>query len=79
MSTTVDDMILVFSSWAHILFDTGASHSFISALFASILGLELETLNSVMSVGIPLEEIANYLTIVILYVSRLVDDNFWLT
>ena len=79
MSTTVDDMILVSSSWAHILFDTGASHSFISTLFASILGLELETLNSVMSVGIPLEEIVNYIIVAILYVSRLVDDNFWLT
>ena len=47
-------MVLVSSSWAHVLFDTGASHSFISRLFASILGLEFETLDSVMSVGVPL-------------------------
>ena len=36
------------------MFDTGASYSFISALFVSILGLEFETLDSVMSVGVPL-------------------------
>ena len=52
--TTVDGLVLVSSSWAHVLFDTSASHSFISALFASILRLEFETLGSVMSVGVPL-------------------------
>ena len=46
-------MILISSSWAHVLFNTGASLSFIAALFASKLGLEFETLNSVMSVRIP--------------------------
>ena len=48
----VDGMVLVSSSWAHVLFDTSASHSFISTLFTSILGLEFETLSLVMSVGV---------------------------
>ena len=52
--TTIDDMILVSSSWVHTLFDTGASHSFISALFPRMLGLEHKPLDSVMSVGVPL-------------------------
>ena len=47
-------MILVSNFWAHVLFDTSASHSFIYALFVSILGLEFKTLDSMMSVGIPL-------------------------
>ena len=54
VGTTVDGMILVSSSWAHALFDASASHSFISALFARMLGLEYEPLDSVMSVGVPL-------------------------
>ena len=53
-STTVDGMVFVYSSWAHTLFDTGASHSFIFVLFASMLGLELEPLDSTLSVGVPL-------------------------
>ena len=52
--TTVDGMVLVSSSWAHTLFDTSASHSFISILFASMLGLEHELLDSTLSVRIPL-------------------------
>ena len=47
-------MILVSNSWAHVLFDTEASHSFIFAFFVSIVGLEFETLDSVMSMGVPL-------------------------
>ena len=52
--TTVDGMLLVSSSWAHILFDAGASHSFISMLFVSMLRLEYEPLESTLSVGVPL-------------------------
>ena len=33
-------MILCFSIWAHVLFDPGATHFFISASFASILDIE---------------------------------------
>ena len=52
--TTVNGMVLVSSSWAHTLFDTGASHSFITILFTSMLGLEPEPLDSTLSVGVPL-------------------------
>ena len=52
--STINDMLLVSSSWAHVLFDTGASHSFISMLFASMLGLEYEPLESTLSMGVPL-------------------------
>ena len=47
-------MLQASSSWAHVLFDTGASHSFISMLFSSMLGLEYEPLEYVLSVGVPL-------------------------
>ena len=33
----VEGMILCFSTWAHVLFDPGATHSFISTSFASML------------------------------------------
>ena len=52
--STIDGMLLVSNSWAHALFDTGASQSFISMLFASMLGLEYEPLESALSVGVPL-------------------------
>ena len=54
VSSTIDGMLLVSNSWAHVLFDTSASHSFISMLFASIIGLENEPLESALSVGVPL-------------------------
>jgi hypothetical protein len=38
----VEGTLPVFNSWAIILFDTGATHSFISTSFASILGLVSE-------------------------------------
>lgn len=31
---------LIFNTWASVLIDTGASHSFIATSFASLLGLE---------------------------------------
>ena len=66
-------MILVSSSWAHTLFDTGASHSFISILFASILGLEHELLDSTLSVGVLLGqdcELSYYCSSVRIVVNR---------
>ena len=54
MDTTINDMILVSNSWAHTLFDNGESHSFISISFVSMLALEYETLDSTLSVGVPL-------------------------
>ena len=41
--------------WARILFDYGASHSFIVALFVRELGLEVETLEEPLYVSSPLE------------------------
>ena len=45
-SSVVRGTFLVFSSWASVLIDTRASPSFISASFASALGLEISTLDS---------------------------------
>ena len=36
----VEGMILCFSTWPHVLFDPGATHSFISTSFASMLDIE---------------------------------------
>ena len=52
IGSIVDGMLLVSSSSAHNLFDTNASHSFISMLFASMLRLEYEPLESTLSVGV---------------------------
>ncbi|KAL5571040.1 hypothetical protein UlMin_020637 [Ulmus minor] len=38
----IEGMIIISNSWARALFDTGASHSCISKLFVSILGLEIQ-------------------------------------
>ncbi|KAL5827593.1 hypothetical protein ACOSQ3_019434 [Xanthoceras sorbifolium] len=50
----IDGMVLILRSWAHALFDTGASHSFISLLFANTLGLSFENLNIPLSLETPL-------------------------
>ena len=41
---------LIYNSWAHFLFDSGASHSFLSASFAWSLELELDVLESLIFV-----------------------------
>ncbi|KAL5537712.1 hypothetical protein UlMin_045551 [Ulmus minor] len=38
----IEGMIIFSNSWARALFDTGASHSFISELFVNALGLEIQ-------------------------------------
>ena len=38
----VDGMLLISKSWAHVLFDTGATHSFVSASLVQALQLEVE-------------------------------------
>ncbi|KAL5547177.1 hypothetical protein UlMin_006864 [Ulmus minor] len=38
----IEGMIIISNSWARALFDTGASHSFISELFVNALGLEIQ-------------------------------------
>ena len=55
----VDGMILISHSWAHVLFDTGASHSFISLLFAQLLGLEISELDYVLTLGTPMGGVAD--------------------
>ena len=52
--TIVNSMVFISSSWAHTLFDTGASHSFITIVFVGMLKLEYESLDSTLSVGVPL-------------------------
>ena len=43
----------MFNSRASVLFDIGASHSFISSAFASTLGLEVDRLGSTLTVDTP--------------------------
>ena len=47
-------MFLISSLWARILFDSGASNSFIAASCVRELGLEVETLEEPMHVSSPL-------------------------
>ena len=47
-------MFLLSCQWARILFDSGASHSFIAASCARELGLEVETLENLLYVSSPL-------------------------
>ena len=42
--SVIQGTFLLFSLWAKVLFDSGASHSFIVASCAKDLGLEVETL-----------------------------------
>ena len=44
---------LIFSSWASVLIDSGASHSFISASFARALDLQISRLDPPMLVDTP--------------------------
>ena len=44
----------MFNSWARVLIDTGASHSFIASSFALALGLEVEVLDPMLLLDIPL-------------------------
>ena len=47
-------MFLLSRLWAKILFDSGASHSFVVASSVDILGLEVETLDDLLYVSSPL-------------------------
>ena len=53
-NTIVDGMILSSHSWAHVLFDTGATHSFISMSFASSLQLEMNLPTSPLLLTTPM-------------------------
>ncbi|GFS40196.1 hypothetical protein Acr_00g0067070 [Actinidia rufa] len=52
-TSVVRGTFLVFNSWARVLIDTGASHSFIASSFALTLGLEVEVLDSVLMLDTP--------------------------
>ena len=52
--TMIRGILTLYNSWVLVLFDTGASHSFISASCVSALGLESELLEITMGVGSPL-------------------------
>ena len=53
-STVLRGYCLLYRLWARILFDNGASHSFITASCVRELGLEVETLKEPMHVSSPL-------------------------
>ena len=44
----VEGMILVYSTWVHVLFDTGTTHSFISASYPNALGLKKEMVENLL-------------------------------
>ena len=44
-------MFLLSRLWAKILFDSGASHSFVTASSVNVLGLEVETLEELLHVS----------------------------
>ena len=47
-------MFLLSRLWAKRLFDSGASHSFVSASNVDVLGLEVETLDEPLHVSSPI-------------------------
>ena len=50
----IQGTFLLFHLWARVLFNSGASHSFIAALCVKELGLEIETLEKSLHVSSPL-------------------------
>ena len=55
MQSVIQGMFLLSRLWAKILFDSGASHSFIAASCVDELGLEVETLEKPLYVSTPLK------------------------
>ena len=51
----IQGIFLLFHLWARVLFDAGASHSFIASLCVKELGLEVETLEHPLHVSSPIE------------------------
>ena len=50
----IQSMFLLSRLWARVLFDSGASHSFIATLVVIKLGLEVQTLEEPLYVSSPL-------------------------
>ena len=55
LSQRISQSFLLSCLWARVLFDSGASHSFIAASVVRELGLEVETLEEPLYVSSPLE------------------------
>ena len=47
-------MILIYSTWVCVLFDTGAIHSFIYASYANALGLKMEMVENLLLTESPM-------------------------
>ena len=52
-NSVVEGIILLYNSWAQILFDLSATHSFIRTTYALDLGLNFENLEHALSVDFP--------------------------
>ena len=52
----VEGIILLYNSWARILFDPGVTHSFIRTTYAIDLGLNFEKLEQALNVDLPTGE-----------------------
>ena len=50
----MEGMILVYSTWVRVLFDTGATHSFISASCANALRLKTEMVEKLLLIESPM-------------------------
>ena len=50
----VEGMILIYSTWVCVLFDTSATHSFISASCANALGLKTEMVENMLLIESPM-------------------------
>ena len=55
-NAVVEGIILLYNSWARILFDPGATHSFIRTAYAMNLGLGFEKLEHALTVDLPTGE-----------------------
>ena len=53
-SVLVESMVLCYNTWAHVLFDSSASRSFMSTSFAYILDLEIAPLSCPLFVETPM-------------------------
>ena len=55
-NAVVEGIILLYNSWALILFDPGVTHSFIRTMYAIDLGLNFEKLEQALNVDFPTRE-----------------------
>ena len=55
-NVVMEGIILLYNSWARIIFDPGATHSFIGTAYARNLGLSFENLEQALNVDLPMGE-----------------------